>query len=124
MYPPDQVPPGVFPSGDHAEVATPISVSEWMLHYHAQHRALLDEHEERKAYEARRHAGVEKARATAAVAVQAAAHASKRQKTGAHSSVAVADDTHSDPPAAAPGPTPPAAPYLPPAGPVEAICEP
>eukprot|EP00899_Mesostigma_viride_P009308 jgi/Mesvir1/18379/Mv14262-RA.1 len=34
MYPPSQPPPGVFPSPDGAEVASPVSVYEWFLNFY------------------------------------------------------------------------------------------
>lgn len=34
MYPPDIVPPAVFPSLDEAKVTTPTSVTEWFLRYY------------------------------------------------------------------------------------------
>ena len=37
LYPPDQPPPGVHVSADGRDVLTPISVSEWLIHYYQQH---------------------------------------------------------------------------------------
>ncbi|KND00751.1 uncharacterized protein SPPG_03865 [Spizellomyces punctatus DAOM BR117] len=34
MYPPEVVPPGVFPSPDGSEVTTPLSLSEWFLNFY------------------------------------------------------------------------------------------
>lgn len=33
MFPPEIVPPGVYPSKDESQVTTPVSVSNWMLNY-------------------------------------------------------------------------------------------
>jgi hypothetical protein len=34
MYPPDKVPPGVFPSGDGFQVTTSISATEWFVNFY------------------------------------------------------------------------------------------
>eukprot|EP00729_Bicosta_minor_P011018 gene11017-1149_t len=34
MFPPGQVPPGVFPSEDGSEVTSPVSLAEWFVHYY------------------------------------------------------------------------------------------
>lgn len=34
LFPPGAVPPGVVPSDDMAEVATPVSLTEWLLNYY------------------------------------------------------------------------------------------
>ncbi|TPX58844.1 hypothetical protein SpCBS45565_g07888 [Spizellomyces sp. 'palustris'] len=39
MYPPEVVPPGVFPSQDGSEVTTPLSLSEWLVGDYAVRRA-------------------------------------------------------------------------------------
>ena len=41
LYPPDQPPPGIHISPDGRDVITPISVTEWLLHYYAQHTQRL-----------------------------------------------------------------------------------
>ena len=41
LYPPDQPPPGVHVSADGRDVITPISVTEWLLHYYPQHTQRL-----------------------------------------------------------------------------------
>ena len=41
LYPPDQPPPGVHVSADGRDVLTPISVSEWLIHYYQQHTQRL-----------------------------------------------------------------------------------
>jgi hypothetical protein len=41
LYPPNCTPPGVIPSADGAQVATPLSVAEWFLNYYEQHTHLL-----------------------------------------------------------------------------------
>lgn len=51
MYPIEQVPPGVFPSTNGAEVATPISVCEWFINNYSEHRRKVDEYEEQKRYD-------------------------------------------------------------------------
>ena len=44
LYPPDQPPPGVHVSADGRDVLTPISVSEWLIHYYQQHTQRLSSH--------------------------------------------------------------------------------
>ncbi|KAI9187996.1 hypothetical protein H9P43_002387 [Blastocladiella emersonii ATCC 22665] len=41
MYPPDLVPPGVFPSADGANVSTPVSLMDWWLNWFPQTRQLV-----------------------------------------------------------------------------------
>jgi hypothetical protein len=41
MYPPEVVPPGVFPSEDGAEVSTPVSLMDWWLNWFPQTRNLV-----------------------------------------------------------------------------------
>lgn len=78
MYPMDTPPPGVFPSGDHAEVTTPISVAEWFINFYAEHRTKIEEFEERKAYEIKKKEQAEKQRIKReAAAATAAAEAAK-----------------------------------------------
>nr|XP_024361962.1 F-box protein At5g06550-like isoform X1 [Physcomitrium patens] len=36
MYPPEVVPPGVFPSPDGADVATPVSITEWFMNFYGE----------------------------------------------------------------------------------------
>ncbi|KAL3700749.1 hypothetical protein R1sor_018771 [Riccia sorocarpa] len=38
MYPPEVVPPGVFPSPDGAEVASPVSLTEWFMNFYEETR--------------------------------------------------------------------------------------
>lgn len=38
MYPPEVVPPGVFPSPDGADVATSVSITEWFMNFYAETR--------------------------------------------------------------------------------------
>ncbi|KNE60331.1 hypothetical protein AMAG_05728 [Allomyces macrogynus ATCC 38327] len=40
LYPPDVVPPGVFPSDDGANVSTPVSLLDWWLNWFPQTRSL------------------------------------------------------------------------------------
>ena len=35
LYPPGVVPPGVHPSPDGADVATPLSLMEWFINFYA-----------------------------------------------------------------------------------------
>jgi len=35
MYPPSVIPPGVYPSSDGADVASPVSIMEWMLSFYS-----------------------------------------------------------------------------------------
>lgn len=35
LYPPGAVPPGVHPSPDGADVATPVSLTEWFVNFYA-----------------------------------------------------------------------------------------
>ena len=143
MYPMDTPPPGVFPSGDHAEVTTPISVAEWFINFYAEHRAKIEEFEERKAYELKKQAHAEKLRskreaeAAAAVAkthaavgeeeskeAPATARGGKRAKTHVAAdaaSAAAAAATTSAASSAIPVTAASAAPLL---GPIECICEP
>ncbi|KAJ0682499.1 putative transcription factor & chromatin remodeling &Metalloenzymes JmjC family [Helianthus annuus] len=34
LFPPDVVPPGVYPSSDGAEVACPVSITEWFMNFY------------------------------------------------------------------------------------------
>ena len=36
MYPPEVVPPGVFPSPDRADVATSVSITEWFMNFYGE----------------------------------------------------------------------------------------
>ncbi|BBM99945.1 histone arginine demethylase JMJD6 [Marchantia polymorpha subsp. ruderalis] len=38
LYPPDVVPPGVYPSPDGAEVASPVSLTEWFMNFYDETR--------------------------------------------------------------------------------------
>ena len=38
LYPPHCVPPGVHPSADGADVATPLSLTEWFLNFYQEAR--------------------------------------------------------------------------------------
>lgn len=38
LYPPEVVPPGVHPSPDGAEVATPVSITEWFMNFYEEAR--------------------------------------------------------------------------------------
>jgi hypothetical protein len=40
MFPPNVVPPGVYPSEDMADVTTPVSLTEWLLNYYEESRRL------------------------------------------------------------------------------------
>lgn len=129
MYPPDETPPGVFPSANQAEVCTPISVAEWFINYYGEHRARIEAFEEKKKYEAERQQWHEQQKAKRAATAGAGSEqeqesqprASKKAKTGTGAAAATATATASAAAAAAASSS--AAP-LPPAGPVECICEP
>ncbi|KAI8813943.1 hypothetical protein BJ742DRAFT_734809 [Cladochytrium replicatum] len=40
MFPPEVIPPGVFPSGDGSEVTSPVSIGEWLLNYYREARSM------------------------------------------------------------------------------------
>ena len=44
MYPPHVVPPGVHPSPDGAEVASPVSLTEWFMNFYEETRRLKEKH--------------------------------------------------------------------------------
>lgn len=100
MYPPHDVPPGVFPSDDDADVTTPISVAEWFINYYDEHRTRVEEYEDKKKEMERKQAEAEKQQPPA-----------KKVKLSA----TAASATSSPPP-------PSAASSL--QGPVEALCHP
>jgi hypothetical protein len=42
LFPPDQPPPGIFPSADGGEVTSPVSLCEWFLHHYPQLQRLRE----------------------------------------------------------------------------------
>lgn len=42
LLPPHMVPPGVYPSADGAEVATPLSITEWFLDFYTHYRKMAN----------------------------------------------------------------------------------
>lgn len=99
MYPPDQTPPGVFPTANAAEVVTPISVAEWFINNYSEHRSRIEEYERHVREVAEREAQQQKADAQP-VAKKAKLSSSASQSTSST----------------------PAARYIP--GPCEATCHP
>ncbi|KAJ3001028.1 hypothetical protein HDV02_000097 [Globomyces sp. JEL0801] len=43
MFPPNQIPPGVFPSADGSEVTSPVSLTEWFMNYYQETQNLPPE---------------------------------------------------------------------------------
>ena len=42
MYPPEVVPPGVYPSPDGADVATPVSITEWFMNFYGETKQRME----------------------------------------------------------------------------------
>ena len=127
MYPPEQAPPGVFPSQNHAEVTTPISVAEWFINYYQEHRGRIQNFEEKKKYETERWEFQQKQMKKRKEIMAAKAKEEEEKQTRASKKAKKTAAAASSASSASPAPTPSASASASPpllSGPVECICEP